>query len=79
MKVIKASELGVYLYCHRAWSFQRQGMESQNQAALEAGTAFHKQHGLSVRQAGLLKALGIILLIMAAVILVAWIAQQVNG
>ena len=79
MKVIKASELGAYLYCHRAWAFQRQGMESQNQAALDAGTAFHKRHGISVRQARLLKALGVLLLILAAVILMVWIGQQGKG
>ncbi|MEN6570954.1 MAG: hypothetical protein ABFD24_03840 [Anaerolineaceae bacterium] len=79
MKVIKASELGVYLYCHRAWAFQRRGMVSQNQAALNQGTAYHRKHGSTVMLAGFLKGLAILLLILAAVVLAMLFAGWIRG
>lgn len=79
MKVIKASELGVYLYCHRAWAYQRRGMVSQNQAAMDQGTAYHRKHGGRVMLAGLLKAVALVLLALAAVVLVLLFAGWIRG
>jgi hypothetical protein len=54
-RVVRASELGEYEYCHRAWWFHAiQGRESANLAELAAGTARHARHG---RQVGLALAL----------------------
>ncbi len=68
--VLKASEVGTYLYCKRAWWYRRRGIEPENQAELAAGTALHIQHGRKVMAAGLLQILGFILLLAAAVLLV---------
>jgi hypothetical protein len=70
MRIIRASELGTFLYCQRAWWYQQQGVESENQAELAGGTSFHQAHGRRVFAAGLLRALGWVLL-MAAVVLLA--------
>lgn len=48
MKTVRASEIGTYLYCRRAWWYQRQGIESQNQAEMASGSLMHRQHGRSV-------------------------------
>lgn len=48
MKTIRASEVGSYLYCRRAWMYQRRGEQSVNRAELAAGTELHRQHGRSV-------------------------------
>lgn len=69
MKPIRASEIGSYLYCHRAWWYRLNGQESANQAELAAGTALHHQHGRQVLVAGLLRNLAFILLLGACLLL----------
>lgn len=69
MKTIRASEIGTYLYCRRAWWYQRQGIESQNQAEMAAGSQMHRQHGRSVFLNGLLRLAAYLLLLAALVLL----------
>ena len=52
---IRASEIGSYLYCRRAWWYQQSGEESQNQAEMHTGTQIHEQHGRTVLAAGLFR------------------------
>jgi hypothetical protein len=72
MKTIRASEVGSYLFCARAWWYQQQGVESTNQAELTAGTELHRQHGRTVIASGLTRTLAVILLLVALVLLVAF-------
>jgi hypothetical protein len=72
MKTIRASEIGSYLYCARAWAYRQQGIESSNQAEMTAGTELHRQHGRSVITSGLTRTLAVILLLVALVLLVAF-------
>lgn len=47
--IIRASELGEYAYCARAWWLRRvQGVETHNRAALQSGQTVHDQHGRAV-------------------------------
>jgi CRISPR/Cas system-associated exonuclease Cas4 (RecB family) len=69
MKSIRASEIGTYLYCQRAWWFQRQGIESQNQMELAGGSEIHRKHGRKVIASSFLKILAYLLLLLALVIL----------
>lgn len=47
--VIRASELGEFVYCARAWWLHReQGVESRNVAALNSGRVAHDEHGRAV-------------------------------
>ncbi len=52
LPVIRASEIGAYVYCRRAWWFKRvAGFEPQDRQALfDRGTAAHEQHGQQVRR-----------------------------
>ena len=51
-RVIRASEIGEYVYCHRAWWLGRvQGVENANRAQLDAGIVRHRAHGQRVRRA----------------------------
>jgi hypothetical protein len=41
MRVIRASEIGAYAYCRKAWWHRLQGVQSENQTEMDAGTAYH--------------------------------------
>lgn len=72
MRIIRASEVGTYLFCARAWWYRLQGVESTNQAEMNAGTDLHRQHGRTVIASGLTRVLAIILLLVALALLVAF-------
>jgi CRISPR/Cas system-associated exonuclease Cas4 (RecB family) len=72
MKTIRASEVGSYLFCARAWWYRQQGIESNNQAEMTAGTELHRQHGRTVVASGLTRALAVILLLVALALLAAF-------
>ena len=64
--VIRASEIGEYVYCHRAWWLHRvQGLESANRVQMEAGTTKHVEHGRAVQRADAMRRIAIILFIAA--------------
>ena len=77
MKTIRASEVGSYLYCARAWWYGRQGLASSNQAEMTAGTELHRQHGRKVLAAGLTRTLAVILLLIALALLAAFCTARV--
>ena len=77
MAIIRASDIGNYLYCRRAWRYRRDGVESANQAELAAGTELHRQHGRKTLSAILLRTLGLILLLAAIIVLVAYCTAQI--
>lgn len=68
--VIRASEIGTYLYCRRAWWYRKQGIESENQAEMATGTQLHRTHGRKVIAAGFLQAAGYALLLIAVLLVV---------
>jgi len=77
MSVIRSSDIGSYLYCRRAWWYRKQGLESENQAELVAGTELHQKHGRQVMASTLTRTAGFILLMIAIVIVVAYCTLQI--
>ena len=69
MTTIRASEIGSYLYCKRAWYYQKKGYPSQNQQELAAGTRIHQNNTRTVMMSGCLRIIAYILLISAIVLL----------
>ncbi len=77
MPIIRSSDIGTYLYCHRAWWYKRQGVESANQAELATGTEIHVKHGRQVLASSITRTIGLILLMIALVILVAYCTARI--
>ena len=77
MRTIKASEIGSFLYCQRAWWYNKQGVSSDNITELAAGTDIHHKHGRAVMAAGCLRTLAGILLLGGIVLVVLHFANQV--
>lgn len=75
MRTIRASEIGSFIYCQRAWWYQRQGIESSNQAELSQGSELHQQHGRRVFVAGLLRVAGVALLLITLALAAAGITS----
>ncbi len=71
MKTIRASEVGEYVYCARAWWMRRElGLEPAGSERRELGTALHSRHGRTVVFSGTLFVVGVLLLIVAIGLLV---------
>ncbi len=77
MKPIRASEIGSYLYCARAWWYQQKGVQSSNQAEMTSGTELHRRHGRQVLASSLTRALALILLLVALALLVAFCTARI--
>ncbi len=72
--VLRASEVGRYTYCARAWWLQRvMGIEPRNLAALQRGTEAHAAHGRGVERASRMGAWALGLALVAAAALCAWL------
>jgi hypothetical protein len=69
-RVFRASEIGEYLFCRRAWWLHRSGVEPKNRAALEAGTAAHESHARIVAWTGCLRSLAFLLMLTAVIVAV---------
>ena len=72
-RVIRASEIGQYDFCAKAWWLGRiEGVQPSNVRELQAGSTAHAEHGRQVRRAAQLQlvaiglvALGVIVLVLA--------------
>ena len=76
-KSIRASEVGEYVFCARAWRLRLDGYEpTMGRRAREAGTAWHLRHGRSVRRARRLRLIAacaiFLAIVVAALILLDW-------
>ena len=67
---IKASELSTFVYCHRAWWYERIGEKSNNLEALNQGVNFHLYHAKSFRLALLFRRIAILLMVIAGILFI---------
>jgi hypothetical protein len=76
MRTIRASDLGTYVYCQRAWWYQKMGVAPENIEHLAGGFALHSRHARMVATTGCLRALAYVLLLIAIVISAVYITLQ---
>jgi hypothetical protein len=77
--VIRASEIGQYVFCRRAWWLYRVcGYRSSNQAALAAGVEYHAWHGRAAAASQRWQRIGYLLLT-AGILVAMWAFLQVLG
>jgi hypothetical protein len=77
MRTLRASEIGTYLFCQRAWWYQKNGQPSQNLGEMAAGSELHYRHGRAVMGIGCLRALAFALLLLALALIVLYFTQQI--
>ncbi|MEA4811030.1 MAG: hypothetical protein VB108_00485 [Anaerolineaceae bacterium] len=65
MRPIKASELGTFSFCKRAWYYQKNGEPNRNQAAMDEGTCLHGKQARQVAGSLILLVLGLLTLLAA--------------
>ena len=76
-KLIRASELGEYAFCARAWRLRADGVEhGSGHEARQAGTDWHRRHGKGVVYARRMRRLatwaGLAALALAAALALLW-------
>lgn len=70
-KWIRASEIGNYVYCNRAWWLREvRGKKPHNVQALNAGTQYHHQHGQVVQRAAWARKAAYVLIFVAVMLAV---------
>ena len=70
LPIIRASEVGEYVYCARAWWLRRViGLEPAGHERRELGTALHRRHGRTVAGSRALVVLGAALVLAAALLI----------
>ena len=82
-RVIRASEVGEYGFCERAWWYrnvaQIQPTDRETLRRLQEGTRAHRRHGRSVALSGTLSAIGILLAILGALLLLVVLVRAAFG
>lgn len=68
-RTIRASEIGTFIYCQRAWWYQRKKVKPINTEELAAGQDFHQLHISQSRTAKFLKGLAWVLVVVTAFLL----------
>ena len=73
-RVIRASEIGRYIYCAHAWWLGSvQGLPSSRQREMAAGEVAHRRHGRRVSASLGLSRLAYLVLLLAAVVGAVWL------
>jgi hypothetical protein len=75
-RVIRASEIGQYIYCAQAWWLGSiEGLPSSHQQEMAAGKATHRRHGWGVKTSLWLSRMAYAVLLLAVVIGIVWLIR----
>ncbi|MBI5565581.1 MAG: hypothetical protein HY870_11830 [Chloroflexi bacterium] len=76
-RIIRASEIGQYDYCAKAWWLGSvEGVPPSNVRELQAGTAAHAQHGRQVNRAARVQQIAIGLLVLGVILLALFVISS---
>ena len=75
MRILRASEIGTYKFCNRAWWYQLQGYEPENKAEMAGGSEFHEKHSRVVVTSNCLQIIAYSMLLLAILTAIIWIIQ----
>jgi hypothetical protein len=76
MRTIRASEIGTFLFCQRAWWYMKTSVPAENLAEMAAGSELHFRHGRQALQLSCLRSLAYILLLVALVVIVIYFTER---
>jgi len=76
MRTLRASEIGTYLFCQRAWWYQKRGEQSQNLDEMAAGSEMHFRHGQAALGVSCLRLIAYTLLLLSLALLAVYITSQ---
>jgi uncharacterized membrane protein YidH (DUF202 family) len=77
-RIIRASEIGEYVYCRRAWWLRREmNYATRNLQELASGTAHHQEHETAVRRTEWLRQTALVILFLAVGLIVFWLVRLV--
>lgn len=77
--VIRASEVGEYVHCNRAWWLGHvQGVANANRAVMEQGTLHHQEHGQRVWRATMMQWAAVVLFVAAMAALAVLALRMLN-
>lgn len=74
-RTIRASEIGEYLYCQRAWWYQQSGRPSENLIELAAGSELHYRHGRLALRLGCLRVAAYALILLGLALLAIYLTR----
>ena len=78
--IIRASEIGEYAYCARAWWLRRvQGVSTRNVASLQGGQHAHDRHGRAVAAYQTQRRLALLMAALAGLALLAAATSLLGG
>jgi 3-mercaptopyruvate sulfurtransferase SseA len=78
--IIRASEIGEYAYCARAWWLRRvQGVSTRNVASLQGGQQAHDRHGRAVAAYQTQRRLALLMAALAGLALLAAATSLLGG
>ena len=76
-EIIRASEIGTYMFCNRAWWLKRQeGRASTNLIEMSRGTRRHAQHARTVQGASALQRVSYTLIALSLIFIILYFALQ---
>lgn len=77
--IIRASDISRYVFCRRAWWYDRQGIASANVDAMRRGQRIHLHHGVLVRAVQVLAILAALLVITGVFLAAIYFLQMAAG
>ncbi len=70
-RIIRASEIGQYEFCAKAWWLGSiAGVQPSNIRELQSGTAAHEQHGRQVRRAASMQTVALMLVVLGMIVFI---------